>query len=40
MEDGRSHSDAKVRTAMAKDSFNRRKELLAKELRRTLEREW
>src|SRR6059036_2563643 len=29
-EDGRSHSDVKVRIAMAKDAFNKRKELLTK----------
>ena len=30
--DGRSHSDVKVRIAMAKDAFNKRKELLTKGL--------
>src|SRR5437867_8822552 len=29
-EDGRSHSNVKVRIAMAKDAFNKRKELLTK----------
>src|SRR6266516_1656469 len=31
-EDGRSHSDVKIRIAMAKDAFNKRKELLTKGL--------
>src|SRR5206468_2873 len=31
-EDGRNHSDVKVRNAMAKDAFNKRKELLTKGL--------
>ena len=31
-EDGRSHSDVKVRIAMAKEAFNKRKELLTKGL--------
>src|SRR5437867_2009409 len=37
-EDGRSHSDVKVRIAMAKDAFNKRKELLTKGLSRTLKK--
>src|SRR2546425_9815896 len=38
MEDGRSHSDVKVRIAMAKDAFNKRKELLTKGLSRILKK--
>src|SRR5206468_7618618 len=37
-EDGRSHSDVKVRIAMAKDAFNKRKELLTKVLSMTLKK--
>src|SRR3989441_3899475 len=37
-EDGKSHSDIKVRIAMAKDAFNKRKELLTKGLSRTLKK--
>src|SRR3989441_5395030 len=37
-EDGRSHSDVKVRIAMAKDAFNKRKELLTKGLSMTLKK--
>ena len=37
-EDGRSHSDVKVRIAMAKDAFNKRKELLIKGLSMTLKK--
>ena len=37
-EDGRSHSDVKVCIAMAKDAFNKRKELLTKGLSRTLKK--
>src|SRR5437899_6712307 len=37
-EDGRSHGDVKVWTAMAKDAFNKRKELLTKGLSRTLKK--
>src|SRR5437867_11459691 len=37
-EDGRSHSDVKVRIAMEKDAFNKRKELLTKGLSRTLKK--
>src|SRR3989442_5105821 len=36
--DGRSHSDVKVRIAIAKDAFNKRKELLTKGLSRTLKK--
>src|SRR5207247_1178065 len=36
--DGRSHSDVKVRIYMAKDAFNKRKELLTIELIMTLKR--
>src|SRR6266403_5301744 len=36
--DGRSHSDVKVRIAMAKDAFNKRKELLTKGLSMTLKK--
>src|SRR3989441_12710358 len=36
MEDGRSHSDVKVKIAMAKDAINKRKELLTKGLSMTL----
>src|SRR3954471_12715211 len=38
MEDGRSHSDVKVWIAMAKDAFNKRKELLTKGLSMTLKK--
>src|SRR3989442_11911110 len=34
--DGRNYRDVKVRTAIAKDAFNNRKELLTKGLRRIL----
>ena len=37
-EDGRSHSDVKVRIAMAKDAFNKREELLTKGLSMTLKK--
>src|SRR5437899_2282062 len=37
-EDGRSHSDVKVRIAMAKDAFNKRKELLTQGLSMTLKK--
>src|SRR5437867_7644483 len=37
-EDGRSHSDVKVRIAMAKDAFNKRKEFLTKGLSRRLKK--
>src|SRR3989442_352334 len=37
-EDGRSHSDEKVRIAMTKDAFNKRKELLTKGLSMTLKK--
>src|SRR6267154_2708872 len=37
-EDGRSDSDVRTRIAMAKDAFNKRKELLAKGLSRTLKK--
>src|SRR3989441_717291 len=37
-EEGRRHSDVKVRIAMAKDAFNKRKELLTKGLSRTLKK--
>src|SRR3989441_13314760 len=36
--DGRSHSDVKVRIAMAQDAFNKRKEFLTKELSMTLKK--
>ena len=35
-EDGKSHSDIKVRIVIAQDAFNNRKELLTKWLSRTL----
>src|SRR2546425_6717000 len=38
MEDGRSHSDVKVSIAMAKDAFNKGKELLTKGLSMTLKK--
>ena len=37
-EDGRSHSDVKVTIAMAKDTFNKRKEFLTKGLSRRLKK--
>jgi hypothetical protein len=37
-EDGRSHSDVKVRIAMAKEAFNKRKELLTKGLSKKLKK--
>src|SRR5437867_5232738 len=37
-EDERSHSDVKVRIAMAKDAFNKRKEFLTKGLSRRLKK--
>src|SRR3989442_15043002 len=37
-EDGRSHSAVKVRIAMAKEAFNKRKELLTKGLSMTLKK--
>src|SRR6059036_3490061 len=37
-EDGRIHSDVKVRIAMAKDAFNKRKEFLTKGLSRRLKK--
>ena len=36
MEDGRNYRDVKVRTAITKDAFNNRKEVLTKGLRRIL----
>src|SRR5881296_2153240 len=38
-EDRRSHSDVKVRIAMAKDAFNTRKELLTKEFARKFKKD-
>ena len=38
-EDGRCHSDVEVKIAMTKDALNKRKELLTKELSRTLKKE-
>src|SRR5437867_2386200 len=38
MEDGRSHSDVKVTIAVAKDAFNKRKELSTKGLSMTLKK--
>ena len=37
-EDGRSHSDVKVRITMAKEAFSKRKELLTKGLSRKLKK--
>src|SRR3954468_16018075 len=37
-EDGRSHSDVTIKIAMAKEAFNKRKELLKRGLSRTLKK--
>ena len=37
---GRSHSDVKIRIAMAKNASNKRKELVTKGLSKTLKKEW
>ena len=37
-DNGRSHTDVKVRIALAKEAFNKRKELLTKELSRKLKK--